>query len=141
MSKPENLVTTPYDPRPFFDEMFMNAYSVRPHYQSTFLQFMSMKTGNLNKRQTATMKRMMEEGITFTLYSPDQTEALERTLPFDPIPRIIPQEEWIKLERGLKQRVKALNLFLKDIYHEQSILRDGIIPGRWCFLTVTSDLK
>ncbi|MDQ0873604.1 putative circularly permuted ATP-grasp superfamily protein [Paenibacillus sp. V4I3] len=130
MSKPENLVTTPYDPRPFFDEMFVNSYSVRSHYQNVFLQFMSMKAGNLSKRQTATMKRMMEEGITFTLYSPDQAEALERTIPFDPIPRIIPRDEWLKLERGLQQRVKALNLFLKDIYHDQCILKEGIIPRK-----------
>ena len=76
------------------------------------------------------MKRMMEEGITFTLYSPDQAEPLERTIPFDPIPRIIPRDEWLKLEKGLQQRVKALNLFLKDIYHDQNILKDGIIPRK-----------
>ncbi|MEW9698175.1 circularly permuted type 2 ATP-grasp protein [Paenibacillus sp. SI8] len=130
MSKPINLVTTPYDPHPFFDEMFLNAYAVRGHYQHVFRQFMAMKDGHLSKRQSATMKRMMEEGITFTLYSPDQTEALERTIPFDPIPRIIPKDEWLKLERGLRQRVKALNLFLKDIYHNQEILKEGIIPRK-----------
>jgi uncharacterized circularly permuted ATP-grasp superfamily protein len=130
MSKPVNLVSTPYDPDPFFDEMFMSSYSVRTHYQNVYRQFMAMNAGHLSKRQSATMKRMMEEGITFSLYSPDQTEALERTIPFDPIPRIIPKEEWLKLERGLRQRVKALNMFLKDIYHDQEILKEGIIPRK-----------
>ncbi|MFD0692636.1 circularly permuted type 2 ATP-grasp protein [Paenibacillus sp. GCM10027628] len=130
MSKPVKLVSTPYEPGPFFDEMFMSPYAVRTHYQNAYRQFMAMKAGNLSKRQSATMKRMMEEGITFTLYSPDQAEALERTIPFDPIPRIIPQEEWLKLERGLQQRVKALNLFIKDIYHNQDILKEGIIPRK-----------
>ncbi|MBD0382608.1 circularly permuted type 2 ATP-grasp protein [Paenibacillus sedimenti] len=130
MSKPVNLVSTPYDPSPYFDEMFMSSYTVRTHYQNVYRQFMAMKAGNLNKRQSATMKRMMEEGITFTLYSPDQAEALERTIPFDPIPRIIPKEEWLRLERGLHQRVKALNMFIKDIYHNQEILKEGIIPRK-----------
>jgi uncharacterized circularly permuted ATP-grasp superfamily protein len=130
MSKPVDLVSTPYDPQPFYDEMFLSSYSVRPHYRNIYRQFTSMSTGKLTHRQTATMKRMMEEGITFTLYSPDQSEALERTLPFDPIPRIIPQSEWTLLEKGLQQRVKALNLFIKDIYHQQNILKDGIVPRK-----------
>jgi uncharacterized circularly permuted ATP-grasp superfamily protein len=120
----------PYDPQPFYDEMFADGHAVRPHYHRVLNQFTAMSEGKLNKRQSATMKKMMEEGITFTLYNPDQSEPLERTLPFDPIPRIIPKEEWNQLERGLCQRVKALNMFIKDIYHDQVILKEGIIPRK-----------
>ena len=67
------------------------------------------------------------EGATFTLYG-EKDEGIERVWPFDILPRIIPAEEWCLLEAGLKQRVRALNLFLKDIYHGQLILKDGVIP-------------
>jgi uncharacterized circularly permuted ATP-grasp superfamily protein len=68
----------------------------------------------------------MNQGITFTVYSDDA--GIERIFPFDVIPRIISATEWNQIERGIKQRLKALNLFLHDIYHQQQILNDGIIP-------------
>jgi uncharacterized circularly permuted ATP-grasp superfamily protein len=67
------------------------------------------------------------EGVTFTVYS-NQEEGIERVWPFDILPRIIPAEEWRLLEAGLKQRIRALNLFLKDLYHGQRILKDGVVP-------------
>ena len=66
-------------------------------------------------------------GITFTVYS--EATAIDRILPFDCIPRIIPAAEWARLEAGVAQRVRALNLFLKDIYNERHITNDGIVPG------------
>jgi len=84
-------------------------------------------------RQQALQKRMMEEGITFTLHHSgqvNQVDSLERTIPFDYIPRAISADEWEIVDRGLKQRVQALNAFLHDIYHHEHIVRDGIIPRR-----------
>ncbi|MFX9050329.1 circularly permuted type 2 ATP-grasp protein, partial [Acinetobacter baumannii] len=66
-------------------------------------------------------------GITFLVYS--EQDAVDRILPFDVIPRILSAAEWAHLERGVVQRVTALNLFLHDIYHDQKILKDGIIPA------------
>jgi uncharacterized circularly permuted ATP-grasp superfamily protein len=69
----------------------------------------------------------MSQGITFTVYS--ENEGIERIFPFDIIPRIITGAEWDHIEKGIKQRLTALNLFLKDIYNEQQIVKDGIIPA------------
>ena len=66
--------------------------------------------------------------MTFTLYGGNDA-GIERVWPFDPIPRIIPAAEWTQLEAGLKQRVQALNLFLRDLYHGQRILKDGVVPA------------
>jgi uncharacterized circularly permuted ATP-grasp superfamily protein len=71
-------------------------------------------------------------GITFTLTADE--EGVERTIPFDPVPRIVPAEEWEALEQGLFQRLRALNAFLRDVYHEQRCFRDGVIP-RWIIAT------
>jgi uncharacterized circularly permuted ATP-grasp superfamily protein len=67
------------------------------------------------------------EGVTFTVYS-DSDEGIERVWPFDILPRIITAPEWAHIEAGLKQRVRALNLFLKDLYHGQRCLKDGVLP-------------
>jgi uncharacterized circularly permuted ATP-grasp superfamily protein len=69
----------------------------------------------------------MTQGITFTVYSGD--EGIEKIFPFDIIPRIIEAAEWEFIEKGIKQRLKALNIFLRDVYHEQFIIKDGIIPA------------
>ncbi|QYR20449.1 circularly permuted type 2 ATP-grasp protein [Paenibacillus sp. sptzw28] len=118
----------PYDSQSFYDEMFEKDLSVRSHYEGVHRTFTRMKPPELAARHTALQQRMIEEGITFTLYSPNQSEPLERTIPFDYIPRIIPKHEWEFIERGMKQRVKALNAFTRDIYHGQQIVRDGVIP-------------
>ncbi|WP_135555594.1 circularly permuted type 2 ATP-grasp protein [Paenibacillus cymbidii] len=117
-----------YDAATFYDEMFERDHSVRVHYEEVYRRFGRMKEADLTARQAAMDRRMLEEGITFTLYSPDQSEPLERTIPFDFIPRVIPKAEWEMLEKGLKQRIEALNRFVRDIYHEQRIIRDGVVP-------------
>jgi uncharacterized circularly permuted ATP-grasp superfamily protein len=66
-------------------------------------------------------------GITFTIYS--DRDSIDRILPFDVIPRVLSAEDWQVIEAGVRQRVQALNLFLHDVYHEQGILRDGVVPA------------
>ena len=71
----------------------------------------------------------LSQGITFTVYNDSQ--GTEKIFPFDLIPRIIPADEWDLLERGLTQRIRALNLFLHDVYHEQRILKEKVIPEEY----------
>ena len=82
--------------------------------------------GELELRQTAAEHALIQAGITFNVYSDSQ--GVEKTLPFDLIPRIVGGTEWKRIERGLKQRITALNLFIDDIYHDQKILKDGVVP-------------
>lgn len=121
---------TPYPLESFYDEMFMQDLLVRPHYQQAHSCFSKMKGEELAAKQKAMNRRMLEEGITFTLYQPEQSQPLERTIPFDMIPRVIPGDEWSMLERGLLQRVKALNQFLHDMYHKQNMIAEGLIPRK-----------
>jgi len=114
----------------FFDEMFDETGEVRSHYKGVYRHLSTIKANDLTKRKEYIDLQMSRQGITFTLYKADEADALERTIPFDLIPRIIPKEEWKYIEAGLKQRVIALNRFLWDIYHEQRILKDNIIPRR-----------
>jgi uncharacterized circularly permuted ATP-grasp superfamily protein len=117
-------------PSLFYDEMFHKNGEVRSHYRQISEKLERMSEATLSKRQIAMNQRMMEEGITYTLYHENQHNPLERTIPFDLVPRIITQEEWTELERGLIQRTKALNMFLKDIYHNQEIIRDQLVPRK-----------
>jgi uncharacterized circularly permuted ATP-grasp superfamily protein len=131
MGAVERSPIAPYALEGFYDEMFAeNGLQVRSHYSQVFEQFASLKAGEAGAKQAAFNRRMMEEGITFTLYSPSQIQPLERTIPFDLIPRVIPKEEWDVLEKGLLQRITALNRFVYDVYHGQQIVKDGIVPRR-----------
>ncbi len=82
---------------------------------------------SLSGRKSASGTAFHRIGITFNVYGED--EGTERLIPFDSVPRIIPAGEWQRIDRGIRQRVKALNAFLYDIYHEQNILRAGLIPA------------
>lgn len=118
-------------PDGFFDEMFDNNNQVRRHYQGVWDLLSRMTVAQLKERQQSMLAEMVKQGITFTLYKDaDREKSLERIIPFDIIPRIIPAGEWKEIERGLIQRVRAINLFLWDIYHEQRILQAGVIPRR-----------
>jgi uncharacterized circularly permuted ATP-grasp superfamily protein len=110
----------------FFDEMFAGPGVVRPHYSKLFAHFKEMERGEFERKRARAASTFLTQGVTFTVYNDDQ--GTERIFPFDLVPRIIPAEEWQLVERGLVQRITALNLFLHDIYHTQNILRDGIIP-------------
>ncbi|HXC36361.1 MAG TPA: circularly permuted type 2 ATP-grasp protein [Candidatus Acidoferrales bacterium] len=115
-----------YGPGGFFDEMVDAHGQVRPHYQQfrELFQLLTKKEFE-NKRQSIDLA-FLRQGITFNVYG--DSAGAEKIFPFDLLPRIIPASEWEMLERGLVQRITALNLFLHDIYHEQKILKDGIIP-------------
>ena len=86
-----------------------------------------MSTPELRRRSGDAERELFNLGITFTVYSDNQ--AIDRILPFDVIPRVIRAQEWKTLEDGVKQRVAALNLFLHDLYHDQKILKDGVVPS------------
>jgi uncharacterized circularly permuted ATP-grasp superfamily protein len=116
-----------YDRHHFFDEMVTEDGRIRAHYQALadYLQTKSFR--QLQDRQSYINKILLDLGITFNVYS--DSEGTERIFPFDLIPRIISNAEWAFLEKGLKQRITALNLFIDDMYHDQKILKDGIIPS------------
>jgi uncharacterized circularly permuted ATP-grasp superfamily protein len=110
----------------YYDEAITADNQVRPHYQKIFASFAQYGTSEFQRRRALIDLVFRNQGITFTVYG--DSAGTERTFPFDPVPRIITGQEWATLERGLVQRVKALNLFLKDIYGDRCILRDGLIP-------------
>ncbi|MFA5258366.1 MAG: circularly permuted type 2 ATP-grasp protein [Opitutales bacterium] len=118
-----------YDTGLFFDEMFASDGSVRPHYASFAERIGTMCRQDFERRKEAISVSFLRAGITFNVYG--DTEGTERIFPFDLIPRIIPKSEWELVERGLKQRITALNLFTKDIYTDQKILKDGVIPEHY----------
>jgi uncharacterized circularly permuted ATP-grasp superfamily protein len=109
-----------------YDEMFLNGDHYRDHYSNFINNFSKESLDNLNKKEELAKKLFMSQGITFTVY--DSGEGIEKIFPFDIIPRIITSTEWNFIEKGIKQRLKALNLFLKDVYSNQFILKDKIVP-------------
>jgi len=111
-----------------FDEMVDDAGGVRPHYAPLAALLASTSVEEFRRRKAMTDLSMRQEGVGFTVYRAD--EGIERVWPMDPVPRIIPADEWARIEAGLVQRITALNLFLWDVYHEQHILRDGVVPPR-----------
>ncbi|KAA9004151.1 circularly permuted type 2 ATP-grasp protein [Paenibacillus spiritus] len=127
---------SPYPLQDYYDEMFADARRVRPHYGPVNRMFAGMSPEELQAKQRQIQRRMMEEGITFTLYNPAQDQPMERTIPFDMIPRVISRQEWDTLEAGIVQRITALNLFIHDVYHEQYIVKDGVIPRRFILSNV-----
>lgn len=112
----------------FFDEMFDHQGNVRPHYEKLLNRFNRLSADEFAHKRQAVDASFMRQGITFTVYGDE--DGTERIFPFDLMPRVIPRQEWEFLEKGLSQRITALNLFLHDIYHDQKILKDGVVP-RW----------
>jgi uncharacterized circularly permuted ATP-grasp superfamily protein len=110
-----------------WDEMFSNE-GVRDSYAQVLQSLQNLNPESLNEKQTQASDLFMNQGITFTVYS-DNNQGIERIFPFDIIPRIITKAEWDEVENGIKQRLKALNLFLEDVYNGQYIIKDGIIPA------------
>ena len=110
-----------------WDEMFNEEGHVRELYSEFGNYLESVPIESLNKMQEFSKQFFMNQGVTFTVY--DNDEGVEKIFPFDIIPRIISYSDWKIIESGIKQRITALNLFIKDIYHEQFILNDNIIPA------------
>jgi uncharacterized circularly permuted ATP-grasp superfamily protein len=115
-----------YSVEGFHDEMFFPGGQPRPWCQPLYDRVQRLSADDLCRRQRAAERAMLRLGITFNVYGDRQ--GTERIIPFDILPRIIEEREWRWIERGLKQRITALNLFIDDIYHEQKILKDGAIP-------------
>src|SRR6266403_5217774 len=109
-----------------YDEMFASAGVSREHYRALQQTLLGLAPEELRKIQQAADLTFLHEGITFTVYG--GKEGTERIFPNDLLPRIIPASEWARIEKGLTQRLTALNLFLRDIYHEGRILAEGIVP-------------
>lgn len=113
--------------RRFYDEMYDAQGACRPHYRAFAQWLVETPEDVLAQRRREADLLFHRAGITFTLYGDEQ--GTERLIPFDIIPRAIPASEWRTVERGCIQRVQALNMFLADLYHEQRILKAGIIPA------------
>ena len=116
-----------YNTDGFYDEMFAPDGNARPAVQMLVERIESFPEGELNRRQIAAEHALLRMGITFNVYADEQ--GIEKIFPFDLIPRIIDANEWAWIERGLKQRIHALNLFIDDVYHDQKILKDGVVPA------------
>lgn len=111
----------------FYDEMFADRNQPRLGARELAERLESLPLAEIRARQQSAEQAFYGAGVTFTVYGDDS--GTERIFPFDIIPRIIEAREWQQLERGLKQRVEALNLFIDDVYHDQKILKDGIVPS------------
>jgi uncharacterized circularly permuted ATP-grasp superfamily protein len=115
-----------YNPGDFYDELFAAPGTPRPDALPLINRIDSLGMEEIKRRQQSAQSTLFKMGVTFNVYH--NNEGTERIFPFDLIPRIVSCEEWKFLERGLKQRIYALNQFLGDIYGKQKILQDGIIP-------------
>lgn len=149
-----------YETEGFHDELFFGNGTARAGADLLVGAIDRMQPNELQRRQGAINKALLRMGITFTVYGDDS--GTEKIFPFDIIPRIIQEFEWQHIEAGLKQRITALNLFIDDIYHDQSIVKDGILPreilekaksfrtqciglnpprGIWCHITGTDLIR
>ena len=155
-----NFSFSDYQTENFFDEMFNPDGEIRSGYEHLKNKFENLTNEDLTNRQLATERALLSMGITFNVYS--EGEGTERIMPIDIIPRVLSNAEWEWLEKGLKQRIKALNMFINDVYNEQNILNDGVVPreliesskcflkpciglkppkGIWCHITGTDLIK
>jgi uncharacterized circularly permuted ATP-grasp superfamily protein len=125
-----------YAPGPFFDEMFDADGGPRPHYAALVERLAELSADEFEERRRTVDASFRDAGIGFTVYGSE--EELERIFPFDLIPRVIPADEWALVERGLAQRVAALEHFLHDVYHEQRILLERGSPPSSCSARGTS---
>jgi uncharacterized circularly permuted ATP-grasp superfamily protein len=155
-----NFSFADYNSEDFYDEMFSIDGQIRTGYEHLKNKFEELTSQELLNRQQVAERSMLSMGITFNVYS--EGEGTERTMPIDIIPRVLPGNEWEHLEKGLKQRIKALNMFIDDVYNEQNILNDNVIPrdliesskcfleackgisppkGIWCHITGTDLIR
>src|SRR3984893_5553096 len=116
-----------YQTGPFFDEMFEPGCEPRAAARALVQLIEAMTDGELLRRQQAAERALLHMGITFNVYG--DSAGTERIFPFDLVPRIVAAAEWNGIEQGLKQRIRALNLFIDDVYHGQKIIKDGVIPA------------
>ena len=116
-----------YDCEGFYDEMFLPDGTPRVQASLLASKIMALTDGELARRQQAAERALLNMGITFNVYGHEA--GTEKVWPFDVVPRIIEQSEWQYVERGLKQRIRALNMFINDLYHDRKIVKDGVVPA------------
>ncbi len=122
-----SLLNNYHIPPRVWDEMFSGT-GIRPAYKNLVSAIQDLSADEMTHKDELAKKLFMSQGITFTVYS--SGEGIEKIFPFDIIPRILEAAEWKHIEEGIKQRLKALNIFLKDIYNQQFIIKDGIVPAK-----------
>ena len=116
-----------YEPGPGYDELLDAPGQPRPVAEGLWQHLGSLPPGALAARQQAADEEIRRIGVTFQIHEGDGT--VDRPWPFDVIPRVLDASEWARIRAGLVQRLRALNAFVDDVYHEQRIVRDGVIPG------------
>lgn len=116
-----------YEVGDFFDEMFGEQGLPRALARALVRNIESLPEGELLNRQQAAERALLQMGITFNVYG--ERAGVEKIFPFDLVPRIVSAAEWSRIERGLKQRITALNCFIDDLYHERKVIKDGVVPG------------
>ncbi len=126
METTEHGLLDGYDKGAFFCEL-MDCAAHDPAVRLIASRLAAMDPAELSRRAQIAEVELYNQGITFTVYS--EKDAIDRILPFDLIPRVLTAQEWDILERGVRQRVAALNAFIWDVYHDQKILKDGIVPA------------
>ncbi|HWZ25327.1 MAG TPA: circularly permuted type 2 ATP-grasp protein [Verrucomicrobiae bacterium] len=117
-----------YDFNGSYDEMFRSTDLPRKQYRPLYTQLLNLGADELRRSKQEADQSFFNQGITFTVYGSEK--GTERIFPHDLLPRIITAAEWETIERGLTQRITALNLFLKDVYHEARIIEEGVVPGK-----------
>ncbi|OQX66352.1 MAG: hypothetical protein B6A08_20955, partial [Sorangiineae bacterium NIC37A_2] len=115
-----------YSPADFFDELFSSPGNPRKPARRLVTYLKSLRDEEIEQRRQAAEATIREMGVTFTVYTEEGN--IDRAWPFDIIPRTIAKKQWDKTAAGLKQRLQALNMFIDDLYHEQKILKDGVVP-------------
>src|SRR5262245_60654473 len=115
----------------FYDEMFDPSGTPRPRAEALAKRLSALSDGELVRRQKAADLTLLNMGITFAVYG--HAAGTEKVWPFDIVPRIVDGAEFSMIERGLKQRIFALNKFIDDVYHEQRIIKDGVVPAELVF--------
>ena len=116
-----------YDPKPFFCELLGTGTQPSKPLIGVWQRFQKLDVATLLRRAADAERELFNLGITFTVYS--DKDAIDRILPFDVIPRVMMAAEWRVVEAGVIQRVRALNMFLWDVYHKRHILNDGTVPA------------
>jgi uncharacterized circularly permuted ATP-grasp superfamily protein len=116
-----------YPTQGLYDELVQAPGRLRPAARSLCKYLSSLKDNEIEERKAASDLAIRIMGITFRVYTAEEG-SIDRAWPFDIIPRIIPRSEWDRLDRGLRQRVRALNLFIDDLYHDQAVIKDGVFP-------------
>lgn len=120
-----------YETGEFYDEMFTPSGEPRPQAKALVRNIESLPDGELLKRQQTAERTLLQMGITFNVYG--EQAGMEKIFPFDIVPRTVSAREWSVIERGLKQRIHALNLFIDDLYHDQKIIKDKAVPAEIIF--------